>query len=64
MSETNVLKEYFYKERIIEGIIFSFLFAIALELTGIYLLMILAGAVAGVFVKKGWLSFIIGFVSS
>ena len=61
MSSVNVIKEYIYKERIIEGFVFCFLLAVALELSGIYLLMLLAGAVAGIFIKKGWLSFLLGF---
>ena len=59
----NVIKEYFYSSRLLLGFIISFFLALSLELTGIYLLMILAGAIAGVFIKKGWISFIVGFAS-
>ena len=44
------------------GFIISISLALLLELTGNYFLMLLAGGVAGFFVKKGWLSFIIGFI--
>lgn len=63
LTEGNSKEDYFYLERIIPGFLISFALAFLLELTGLYLLMILAGVVAGVFVKRGWLSFLIGFAS-
>ncbi|MFX0141013.1 MAG: hypothetical protein ACFFDN_45660 [Candidatus Hodarchaeota archaeon] len=63
MRKATGVKEFFYSEQIFIGFIIAFTLAILLELTGLYLLMLLAGGVAGFFVKKGWLSFIIGFMS-
>jgi len=63
MSIVTGIKEFFYSEKIFVGFIISFVLALCLEITGIYLLMLLVGGVAGFFVKKGWLSFIIGFMS-
>jgi hypothetical protein len=63
MSYENVITKYLYSERILIGFISSLLLGLVLELTGIYLLMLLAGFIGGIFVKKGWHSFIIGFLS-
>ena len=57
------IKKIFYSEQLMVGFIIAFALALLLELTGIYLLMLLVGGVAGFFVKRGWLSFIIGFMS-
>ena len=63
MSIVVGIKEFLYSEKIFIGFIIAFVLALYLEITGIYLLMLLVGGVAGFFVKKGWLSFIIGFMS-
>ena len=63
MSKVNAIKNFFYSERVIIGFLVALGLAVTLELTGVYLLMILAGGIAGFFVKKGWLSFFIGFIS-
>ena len=63
MTLTDSLKNFFYSEKVFIGFIIAFGLAMVLESTGIYLLMLVAGGIAGFFVKKGWLSFIIGFVS-
>jgi len=63
MSIVTSIKEFLYSEKIFIGFIIAFVLALYLEITGIYLLMLLVGGVAGFFVKKGWLSFIIGFMS-
>ncbi len=63
MRSVSGIKEFLYSEKIFVGFITAFALAFFLELTGIYLLMLLAGCATGFFVKKGWLSFIIGFVS-
>jgi len=63
MSRVTGIKEFLYSEKILVGFITASGLAFLLELTGIYLLMLLAGGVAGFFVKRGWLSFIIGFIS-
>lgn len=63
MSYENIITKYLYSERILIGFISSLLLGLALELTGIYLLMLLAGFVCGIFVKKGWHSFLVGFLS-
>ena len=63
MSIDTSIKELFYSEKVFLGFIIAFVLALYLEITGIYLLMLLVGGVAGFFVKKGWLSFIIGFMS-
>ncbi len=63
MSIVSGIKDLLYSEKIFVGFIISFVLALYLEITGIYLLMLLVGGVAGFFVKKGWLSFIIGFMS-
>ena len=57
------IKKIVYSEQYMVGFIISLSLALLLELTGNYFLMLLAGGVAGFFVKKGWLSFIIGFIS-
>ncbi|NVM28472.1 MAG: hypothetical protein HWN65_06490 [Candidatus Helarchaeota archaeon] len=62
MSKFPAIKNFFYSERWVVGLIAALGLAFLLELTGVYLLMLLAGGIAGFFVKKGWLSFIIGFV--
>ncbi|MBD3227537.1 MAG: hypothetical protein GF329_05040 [Candidatus Lokiarchaeota archaeon] len=62
MSSKNIIKNYFYSERLLTGFILAFGLSLALELTGIYLLMILVGIIAGIFVKKGWHSFLVGFI--
>ncbi|MFX1358345.1 MAG: hypothetical protein ACFFA8_13820 [Promethearchaeota archaeon] len=63
MSIVNGIKKFLYSEKFLVGFIIAFALAFFLELTGIYLLMLLAGGVAGFFVKRGWISFIIGFMS-
>ncbi len=63
MSRRFHIKGFFYSEQLIIGFIITFGLALLLELTGIYLLMLLVGGVAGFLVKRGWLSFIIGFMS-
>ena len=62
MSKIPAKKNFFYSERWVVGLPAALGLAFLLELTGVYLLMFLAGGIAGFFVKKGWLSFIIGFV--
>ncbi len=51
------------RENVVLGLVVSTGLAMVLELTGVYWLMIVAGGVAGFLVKKGWLSFIIGFAA-
>jgi hypothetical protein len=63
MRSVSGTKKKLYSEKTIVGFITGFTLAFLLELTGIYLLMLLAGCATGFFVKRGWLSFIIGFVS-
>ncbi len=63
MSIVTGIKELFYSENVFIGFIIAFVLALYLEITGVYLLMLLVGGVAGFFVKRGWLSFIIGFMS-
>ncbi|TFF90261.1 MAG: hypothetical protein EU548_03935 [Promethearchaeota archaeon] len=63
MSSVNIIKNYFYSERLLTGFILAFFLSLAIELTGIYLLMIIVGIIAGILIKKGWHSFIVGFGS-
>ena len=51
------------RENIVLGLVVSTGLAMVLELAGVYWLMIIAGGVAGFLVKRGWLSFIIGFAA-
>ncbi|MFX0175929.1 MAG: hypothetical protein ACFE85_06840 [Candidatus Hodarchaeota archaeon] len=63
MNIVNSIKKFVYSEKIVVGFIISFILAFLLELTGLFLLMLLAGGVAGFFIKRGWISFITGFMS-
>ncbi|MHA1271651.1 MAG: hypothetical protein ACTSPY_17800 [Candidatus Helarchaeota archaeon] len=61
MSNVNVIKNYFCSARIIPGLVISFILALPLELIH-FLMMLVAGAFAGILIKKGWISFVIGFI--
>ncbi|MHA1788748.1 MAG: hypothetical protein ACTSWR_04315 [Candidatus Helarchaeota archaeon] len=61
MSYVNIIKKYFYSERIVPAFFSAFLLALPLEMVH-FLTMLVAGFVAGIFIKKGWTSFLIGFI--
>ena len=62
-DDINGLKKFLYSEQIIAGFIASFILALSLELIGAFTLMLLAGAIGGVLIKRGWIAFVVGFVS-
>jgi hypothetical protein len=63
MDTKKSILAFLRRENVVLGLVVSTALAMVLELAGIYWLMIVAGAVAGFMVKKGWLSFIIGFAA-
>jgi hypothetical protein len=51
------------RENVVLGLAVSTGLAMVLELAGVFWLMIVAGGVAGFLVKRGWLSFFVGFAA-
>ncbi|MCP4760510.1 MAG: hypothetical protein GY870_01935 [archaeon] len=63
MNYIEKIENIFLPERNLIGFICALTLGFLLELTGYDLLMIIAGFTAGIFVKRGKFSFIIGFIS-
>ena len=63
MDTKKSILAFLRRENVVLGLVVSTALAMVLELAGIFWLMIVAGSVAGFLVKKGWLSFIIGFAA-
>ena len=63
MDTKKSILAFLRRENVDLGLVVSTALAMVLELAGIFWLMIVAGGVAGFMVKKGWLSFIIGFAA-
>ncbi len=61
-TKKNILA-FLRRENVIFGLVSSTGLALVLELAGVFWLMVVAGGVAGFLVKRGWLSFVIGFAA-
>ena len=63
MDTKKSILAFLRRENVVLGLVVSTGLAMVLELAGVFWLMVVAGGVAGFLVKRGWLSFVIGFAS-
>ena len=61
MNVKNIGKKIFYSENIVAGFLIAIGLGFLLDLTGIWYLMLVAGAACGFLAKQGFKSFIAGF---
>ncbi len=63
MTTKETIQAFLRRKNVVLGLVASTGLAMVLDLAGVFWLMVVAGAVAGFLVKRGWLSFVVGFAS-